>query len=239
MQIKFVLFERYKGRKRNAEIDRFLVDALYQASSLSSFTSIEEIFKTLAEAGYGALSQEFGKVYNGIKTGASVEDAIGRMAERNSSIALKRALNLFILGYKTGANISDALKEVADDAAETLSIIRERAAAMTLEKYTLLLAAAIIVPFFLGAMISLIHGLDLGSLAEFGLGLDIETKNLILANTILGNNSYIAIYALMASVFVGYQENKIENALVYLCIMLPCSLFLFNLMISLDVLALF
>lgn len=238
LKIESMLFEKYREKKRNAEIEKYLVGAMYQTSSLSAFTPIEEIFKTLADSNYGPLSKEFGKVYNEIKKGASVEDAIESMIKRNNSKALKRALNLFVVGYKTGANISDALKEVADDTAETLGIVQERAAAMTIEKYTLF-AGAIIVPLILGAMISLIQGLDIGSLADFGLGTSTLERTLILENATIGNNIYIAVYAVLASVFVGLQENKIENALVYLCILLPCSLFLFNLMTSINVLALF
>jgi pilus assembly protein TadC len=224
-----IAMPRYSAVRQNREIERELPGALFHASSLSSFMMLEDVLKTLAESGYGRLSCEFGKAHNEIRKGAGVEEALNRMAQRNRSAMLQRSLNLIVLGCKTGAEISDALREVAEDISESASVVKERATGFTVQKYTLLLAGGIIVPLILGSMISLVQSLDLGALSEFGFGPDPATRDLVFNNAVLGNHIYIAVYAVMASVFIAYQENRIERALFYIAVLLPCSLFLFNL----------
>lgn len=230
---------KYFSNKKTREIEYFLSDALYQASSLSSFASVEEILKSIADSGYGPLSEEFEKAYWEIQTGASFEDSLKSMIKRNRSELLEKCLRVLILGYETGANISDALKEIAEDISQTFDLYRQRSASMTVEKYTLLMAGGIMVPLILGSMISLVQGLNLSALSGLGFGLKESLKNSILNNAVLGNQIYIGIYAIMSSVFVAFQENKIENALVYSAIILPLSLILFNIVKNINFLGLF
>lgn len=237
--IGIFVIPKYLANKRRREIEYFLTDALFQASSLSEFVPIEEILKEISEAGYGALSEEFLRAYNEFKTGLSLEDCLKRIIKRNKSKILERSLNILILGYHTGARISDALKETAEDISKTFDLYRQRAAGMTIEKYTLLLAGGVLVPILLGSMLSLVQGLDLSSLSDFGLGLDKNTKDLITENALLGNQIYIVIYAFISSIFVAYQENKIENVLIYVSILLPTSVIFFNLTKGMNILGLF
>lgn len=131
---------KYLVKKRKNEIEYYLTDALFQASSLSDFAAIEEIVKTISESNYGALSEEFSKVYKEIKTGSSFEDAIMKMCKRNRSRIVERSMSILLSGYQTGSRISEALRETAEDISQTFDIHRQRAASMTIEKYTLLLA---------------------------------------------------------------------------------------------------
>ena len=221
------MVRRYREEKRNREIENHIVEALYQASSVSSYTNFENVLKSIAESDYGVLSGEFRKAYNEIKKGESVDNALEKMAKRNSSIILKRALNILVSGYRTGIDLSDALREAADDIGKTMEIYRENRASMTVEKYTILFAGGFIVPLILGSMISLVGSLDLSSLYEFGVGSS-QSKE-VLSNAVLGNQIYVIIYSIMASLFVAYQENRIENSLAYVLFLLPCSIVLFNL----------
>lgn len=88
-------------------------------------------------------------------------------------------------------------------------------------------------------MISLVQNLNLNSLDEFGLGLDKSVKDLIFSNSVLGNQVYIGLFSVIASLFVANQENKVENFLVYVSLTLPTSLILFNMMKSMNILGLF
>lgn len=237
--LSIFMIPKYLSGKRTREIEYFLSDALYQASSLSSFASVEEILKSIAESGYGSLSEEFEKAYREIQTGASFEDSLKNIVERNRSKLLEKCLGVLILGYQTGADISNALREIADDISQTFDIYRQRSVGMTVEKYTLLMAGGIIVPLLLGSMISLVQGLNLSSLAGLGFGLKESLKNSILHNAVIGNQIYIGIYAIISSVFVAFQENKIENALTYSALILPSSLILFNVVKNMNLLGLF
>jgi len=221
------IVRRYLEEKRNRQIERHLVEAMYHASSISGYTSFENILNSIAEADYGILSDEFRKAYNEIKNGESVDRALEKVGRRNGSAILKRAVSILVSGYRTGIDLSVALREVAEDAEKTMEIQRENIAAVTVEKFTILFAGGIIVPLILGTMLSLVSGLDLSHLYEFGLG-NSQNKD-ILSNANLGNQIYVALYSIMASVFVAYQENRIENSLIYVLFLLPASILLFNL----------
>jgi len=221
------IVRRYLEEKRNRQIEGHLVEAMYHSSSISSYTSFENILNSIAEADYGILSDEFRKAYNEIKNGESVDRALEKMGRRNGSAILKRAVSILVSGYRTGIDLSVALREVAEDAEKTMEIQRENIAAVTVEKFTILFAGGIIVPLILGTMLSLVSGLDLSHLYEFGLG-NSQNKD-ILSNANLGNQIYVALYSIMASVFVAYQENRIENSLIYVLFLLPASILLFNL----------
>jgi len=221
------IVDRYFEEKKNREIERHIVEALYQASSISSYTNFENVLKSIAESDYGVLSSEFGKVHNEIKKGESADNALEKMAKRNSSAVLKRAVSILVSGYRTGMDLSDALREAAEDIGKTMEIYRENRASMTVEKYTILFAGGFIVPLILGSMISLVGSLDLSSLYEFGVGSSQSRE--VLSNAVLGNQIYVVIYSIMASLFVAYQESRIENSLAYILFLLPCSVALFNL----------
>lgn len=221
------IISRYFEERRNREVEKNIVEAMYQASSISTYTSFENILKTIAECDYGALSDEFRKTYNEVVTGESVDNALEKMVRRNSSAILKRAVSILINGYRTGIDLSEALREAAEDIGKTIEIYRENRASMVVEKYTILFAGGFIVPLILGSMISLVGGLDLSSLYEFGVGSSHSKE--VLSSAILGNQLYVIIYSVIACLFVAYQENSLENSLVYICILLPCSIVLFNL----------
>ena len=46
---------------------------------------------------------------------------------------------------------------------------------------------------------------------------------------LFGNQAYLAIFALVASVFIARSEEKPRKAVLYFAVMLPLSLLLFNL----------
>lgn len=221
------IIERYFEERKNRDIERHIVEALYLGASVSSYASFEDVLRTIAEYGYGALSHEFDLAYNEIRMGSSADNALEKMVRRSSSAILKRAAGILVSGYRTGIDLSDALGEAAEDIEKTLEIHRENRASMTVEKYTMLFAGGFIVPLILGSMISLVSGLDLSSLYEFGVGSS-DSKE-VLSNAAMGNQIYVIIYSVMAAVFVAYQENRLENLPVYLLILLPCSVLLFNL----------
>ena len=214
----------YKREKRNKEIECYLAEALYRASSLSSYTSFENILKAIGESGYGALSEEFRKAHTEVRGGESMDTALERIAKRNESRILKRTIDILVNGYRTGMDLSEALKETAEDAEKILEIERENNASMIVEKYTILFAGGVIVPLILGTMIALVSGLDLSSLSEFG----VQANDGVLQNAILGNQVYVVIYSIIASLFIAFQENKKENSVLYMALLLPLAIVLFN-----------
>lgn len=218
----------FLARQRSSAIDRALPDALYNASSVAGFSAFEEVLEALSR-GSGPLAAEFAAVRNGVSLGRSPPDALHAAGRRNDSRSFRRVCGLLAAGYAMGADMAAALREAADDISETASAVRERAAGLAIEKWTLLLAGGVVVPFTLGMMVSLTSSLDLGALSDFGVGLDVGQKAELHSAAVLGNEIYLAAYSLLAAVFVAHLEGKAERALPYSLILVPASSIIFNL----------
>lgn len=232
------IYPKYKQKKRTRKIEKQLVPCLYHASSIAAFKTTEKVLKTLSE-GQGELSKEFKRTHKEIKTGSSVKKALENMKNRTKSTLLKRTIEIMITSHESGSNLSKSLKEIAEEIIHLHKLKRKRNTATTIEKYTLLFAGGIIVPTLLGSLISVITSLELTAITELGLGLSQEVREAVKNNSIQGNQIYIAIYSIMASFFVAYQEKEIEKGLIYTTILLPLSIGLFNLAKSINLLTLF
>lgn len=222
--------DEYRKEKKKKEIEKYLVDALYQASALSSFMPFEEIIKTLANSNYGILSNEFKITYNEIINGESVESALSRMTGRSESKLLEQAFNILIVGYKSGADISDTLREVAENLSRNFDMHHERVASLTIERFTLIAAVVFIVPLILGALISLISGLSTNA----GI-LDFSNSKIAFDDIKVGNYLYLGINTLICSFFIAFQENKKEKTFIYLFVLLPVALLLFSFMQNIKI----
>ena len=219
----------YLEEQRKRGIERLVPDVLLQASVFPSGTPMTRIVKYLGEASYGELSQEFRKAHTELLLGSSVEEALGGMAKRVGSQSLSRALNLLVQGYNSGADMSQTFKEAAEDLLETQSILRERVSSLVVEKYTLLLAGGVIVPLVLALISGIVSGLNFDALPGLDLGLDARSRKELLNAALLGNQGYIAEYALIASLFIANQENNLRKAVLYALFLLPLSLAVYNL----------
>ena len=219
--------EKYRKSKRERKIERELPQALYQASNMLAYTSLEETLESLTKQ-ETEVGKEFAKALKEIQNGESVENALKNISERVRTSLVERAVRLLILSYRAGSESSQALQEIAEDTQQTLQARAEQAAASTIEKYTLLIAGALLVPLILGSMISIVNSLDLEAVSYYGFGTQSEDKDLIRANSVLGSQIYTALYALMASFFVAYQEGRKEKTLLYAAILLPSSIAIFN-----------
>lgn len=215
----------YFWASRQKQIETELPQALYRAAS-NAFVPLDELIGELAQ-GKSELAKEFRKTEMQIRNGVSIEDALEEMGKANDSRLLRRAIDLLLQSYQTGADMSSAFKETAEEISGIATVMRDQAASTTIEKYTLLLAGGAIVPLVLGTLVAMVGSLNFMGLAELGFGSG--TKDLLLANALAGSQIYIMEYALLSSVFVAYQENSIEKAVVYAAVLVPLSMALFTL----------
>ena len=119
--------------------------------------------------------------------------------------------------------MSSVFRAAADDFFETNSLLRERNAALVIEKYTLLFAGGIIVPAVLGLLTGMVSGIDFSGLQELGLGETLPEKTGLFEITLLASRIYIAEYAVIASVFIAEQEGNQKKAFLYALFLLPAS----------------
>lgn len=226
----------YLREKKRREIEAALPAALLQAASFPKRASIEEIISSISRAGYGALSQEFARAEKQIQAGASVDDALARIAGRNDSLLLNHAVSLLVDAYKSGADLTNAFREVAEDVFELQALVKENASAMTLQKYTLLFGGGAIVPLVLGLLLNVVSSLDIVGVKElFGSAAGVASRKALTETILLGNQVYLAVFAGVASIFVASAEASPRKAILYFAFLLPLSLAVFLLARSITI----
>ncbi|MBN3037557.1 MAG: type II secretion system F family protein [Candidatus Diapherotrites archaeon] len=207
------------GRIRRMEGE--LPDVLYHASSLCS-ASLHDVVFALGSLD-GVLGGEFAAAGRRLRAGASVEEALSPL---RLSPLLSRVVDVLVVASSTGADVSQVLRDMADHAGREFEVRRERAAITTLEKATLLFAGGCVVPLMLGSLMPVVSGMDSGgSLLSV---VSESSRVALLENALVGLQLYLVEYAVIASVFVAFQEGALERALLYAAVLVPLSMFLFH-----------
>ena len=214
----------YLVESRKKRIEKELPDLLLMASSLPERTGIEKLITFMATKSDGPLSKEFVIVKEKINMGTPITEALISLKKRNGSLSLNRSIDLLINSLESGAEMSAVFRETAEDFLQTNSIIRERSANSTIEKYTLLLAGGVLVPLILGKIAGMISEFNFSGMPELGIGMSELVREKIVEASLLGNVIYIAEYALIASAFIAFQEGQQQKAILYAIFLLPLSL---------------
>jgi len=215
------LFQDIMFEKRKREKEDLLSDLLLETSVFTDESSAIQTIKRISELDFPLLKEDFLRAYTELQNGASVEEVIARMQKLNKSKAITRATDLFLHGYKSGARISSLLKETAEDLLEAKAILKERQAVMLVTKYTLILAAGVIVPAILGLIIGLVSGMSFDAMGELSLGLSTQERKEIFNYAIIGTTIYVFEYALLSSFFLSLQEGNKKNFWVYSLALAP------------------
>ena len=223
----------YLVSNRTSEIERSLPDALFQAAS-SKRLNLEKIIRDISKRDYGPLSEEFAMVERQIKAGTNIEDALTDLVERNNSVLLERTVSLLIYGYRSGAAMGRALRETAEDIFSLFSLVRERKAVLSIQKYTILIGGGILVPMILGIVVQVVSGLNMSGIAEyFKSGTDTES---LLDTVRWAIPGYLLVYSALSSYLIASQEGDNRKAIVYFVFMALISILLFNLSLTVKVL---
>ena len=217
----------YIIERRKLRIGEEVPDLLLLASSMPPGTGVEKVIGFMASTSSGPLGEEFRATERQILSGMPVHEALHRMKMRNGSQALSRALDLIISALNTGAEMNAVFREAAEDSLETNSMLRERAAGMTVEKWTLLLAGGVIVPLVLGLITGMVSGMDFTTISELGIGMPEKQRIELVEASMLANIVYIFEYAVLASCFVAFQEGGQKKAVVYAMALVPLGMLVY------------
>jgi len=222
------MLQHYIFELRKRKKEGLVPDLLLQASAFPKGTAFEKVLEYFSHERFGLLGKEFAMAGGEIAKGASVRQALDNVTARCRSNVVERAMLLLKQGYDSGVDMGRIFRESADDLLETNAILRERNAALVIEKYTLLLAGGVIVPAVLGLLGTTVAGMDFSALELLEFGAPAAEKGLLLSSTMLANQIYIIEYALLASFFVALLEGNPKKALVYAAMLLPLSIVSFN-----------
>ena len=207
---------------RISQIESYMPDALFYASSLHSF-GLEKVVNELAYSNYGLLSSEFYKTYNQVSAGFSIKIALVSLVERNNSLIIERGISLLVKIHDLGSSLERALRSTAEDIYDMFILMRERSSILSMMKYNLFISS-LIVPAIFGAVISIVSSLDLSYITIL-IG---ESSSIDLYSSILFSiNVYLVEFSFLSSLFLADFSGSWKRFVIYLIFLLPLTFIVF------------
>ena len=199
--------QRY-GRLRKIEDE--LPRAMLELATLPTHT-LRDVMAHLSR-GYGELSREFQRMEYLVKAGIPPENAMRSVAAASGSYLLNNAVSIMITGIRSGSEWSELIRNAAEDIEALIDMERERASALALQRYVVLLSAGVFVPGVLGITKRMADRLTAGGLFDA-----VETLVAVQNAVVI----HIALLAVASSLFVALLEGRLRRAIIYAAILIP------------------
>lgn len=194
---------KLKVEKKEEEIVPILFNISLKSENITDAINSASTFN-------GALNEDFKTIQKQINAGYSLSDSINWSINKNDSFILQRAFSLILYGGSIGSGVSRALKDTAEDIYEIFVLKKERAASLSLQKYTILLGA-ILAPIIM----SMVFSFSISTNLNIEFGVSEIMRNEMISATRLGIKLYFVMYSILASCFISIEEGK-NKALIYL-----------------------
>lgn len=216
----FTYLEDYKQKK----ITSGLSDLLIQASLFPKGTDIIEIIKYFGSNSISneIISKEFRICYSQIKNGTPVIDALNNISKRNKNEKLEKIINYLKISYESGIDVSELFVKLSKNLLNTEIVEKEKQVGLAIQKYTLIISAAVIVPLVLKWVLNIVSGFSFTKL------LDIFSFDLTLFKTAkIAIYVYIGELSLITSIFVGIIDGSWKKFIIYLIFIVPIAYIVF------------
>ncbi|MBU1197931.1 type II secretion system F family protein [Candidatus Micrarchaeota archaeon] len=216
--VPFLLFRAwrdYSEEQRQRTLEKEIPYALFHVAVFPASTSFEQRVASLSESGVGQIASEFERVGQRLHRGFSLSEAFEPFLHRNQSRLLHRTVRFIQTIYETGSDASDAFKRLGEHVLQLHQLAQEQFAMHSLQKYTVLLSAGLLIPFILGTLFSTSQTIDSSSASLY------STMQFVMP-------LYLALFSGVASLFLALQEGNIKKAVFYLSLVGPCSLLVFS-----------
>ncbi|MDO8428685.1 MAG: hypothetical protein Q7S92_05730 [Candidatus Diapherotrites archaeon] len=214
----------YKKEQTQRKLRNESLEFLLEANLFSENMSVEQMIYEFAK-NENNLGKEFKQAQIELEKGNSVEQVLKNLKKRNGH-SIERLIEL--MEWAQISKVSQkAFRLAAAQELEQKSVETEGKSIQWIQKYTILLAAAILVPGILGMMASTVH--TLGNLNLNFLGIENSSGNQteITQTAVQAAQAYIAVNALMCSYFLGIQEGQKKKWIIYALSTLPIAFTVF------------
>ncbi|MFA5930217.1 MAG: type II secretion system F family protein [Candidatus Micrarchaeia archaeon] len=212
-----------EAEMRRAEL--LLPDALYTAASTHRLLSAEKMLALLSKGGFGRVSSAFALALARQKAGDSFQSSMASAARYCPTPLAARAFSLIVVAYETGADMHSALRECAEDVSSFFALLRERAALLSIQRYTVLASSALLVPIILGTVVYLAPTLSGASAAGAG---SAQPDAALLSTLALASQVYLVMNAALSAILLALSESNPARAALYFAICAPMSLIFFS-----------
>jgi len=164
-----------------AEAEAELPHLLLGAASSGRF-SLERLLEQAQHLPAGPLREQANEALRQIRAGANPLSVLSDWAAHTPSVMLSRALTLLSVGWRAGGSMAKPLRALSDDALASGELVRERAAQLATQRYTLMAAGALLVPAILA--VSLSFSAQVASVSGMGVGEAINSASTNSATTV-------------------------------------------------------
>jgi hypothetical protein len=204
--------------------EELLPDALYTAASTHRLLSAEKMLALLARGGFGRVSDAFALALARQEAGDSFQSSMQAAARHCPAPLASRAFALIVVAYETGADMYAALRECAADTVSFFALLRERAALLSIQRYTVLASSALLVPIILGTVVFLAPSLSGASVAG---GTERPDASL-LVTLALACQAYLVLNAALSALLLSLTESNPARSAIYFAICAPLALIIFS-----------
>ncbi len=187
------IFTKYGMEKKKEKLEEEIPDMLLQISEFEG-VSFGRILYEIGNSNYMEISKEFEKSYSQHSSNVGFEKIIFDMENRTDSKLFKRTISL--LKYVLESKKFHLCAKMAQNVFRYFEIKRERASALSMQKYTLIMGSFII-PLILLASFKMLS--DIG-----------EIMGKINSNEMIGS-FFIPMYLIIYSGISGYYIMEIEG----------------------------
>ncbi len=209
--------------KNTQKMEEQAADTLSIFVSIPSTLSFVQRLNEIARLSQHPLREEWKQIIEQIGKGKNVSDALLTLGERRDSRILETVSALLVRAYESGHSIEQPALALAEEITAFHASEHERRATLFVEKCTLLLAGGLLVPFLLGILVGVVGTLPLGY------DMDPVATEHLMHTALLSIRGYLFLYAILASIFIGFQDNRLGSALFYILLLVPCAQLLFAL----------
>lgn len=200
------LHER-KISKMESELPRFV----HLLSTYPNLT-LKDVIR-LGSSGFGELSTEFEGLRKLVESGSPPSRVLLSFARRTGSPLIQRVVEGIVTAFRSGGT-EKLLRNLSEELYFLSELENERRGAISLQRYSIILSASVLVPFILGLVVAVVKRLGMSNSPIFPL---IPT--------------YIAMLAFISGSFLAWTEGKPKNAAVYILITLLIGLLTYSVVV--------
>ncbi|VVB57594.1 Type II secretion system (T2SS), protein F [uncultured archaeon] len=214
-----------------SSLEAELPSLLLGAASTGRF-SIERLLEQSQNLPAGPLREQARAASRQIKAGGNPLTVLNEWAAHTPSVMLSRALTLLAVGWRAGGSMSKPLRALANDALSSGALVRERAAQMATQRYTLWAAGALLVPAILAVSLSFSAQVaSMGTLSLSGAGLGAASSGASGAFSPLQSVQaaeaavpvYLVLNSLLVGLYLALSSGARERFIPYAAAILICS----------------
>ena len=217
------LVDKYNIHIQKLEFEKQLINNILSICALDS-VNLKLIIYKFASSKSNLISKEFSFIKFKLNQGHKIDELFKILRIKYNSNILNKFLDLLLISRTLGTTSNNDFKYLVENFLDSKNIIKQRESLLLLQKYTIFMCSAIVLPAIISVVIELVKSLNTS--------LDFSSFGFIVSSNLFSTVYYCALiyifeYILISSFYLSFIENNNSKFIVYLLILLPISIFIF------------